>query len=72
MKALPDNDEWSRLDPCPAGWFLDRQTDGPRKLWLKRLIERRGMNRAVVALANKNARQIWVLLARREEYRAAA
>ncbi len=52
--------------------FLDRQADSSRKQWLQKLIERRGMNRAVVALANKNARQIWVLLARNEEYRAAA
>lgn len=51
--------------------FLDRQAESSRKQWLQKLIERRGKNRAVVALANKNARQIWVLLARNEEYRAA-
>jgi transposase len=39
--------------------------------WLKALIERRGVNRAVVALANKTARIAWVLLARGETYRAA-
>jgi len=32
----------------------------------KQLIERRGMNRATVALANKMARIAWVLLARGE------
>lgn len=52
--------------------YIDRKAEGPRKLWLKGLIERRGMNRAVVALANKNARQMWVLMARNEEYREAA
>jgi transposase len=38
---------------------------------LKALIERRGVNRAVVALANKTARIAWVLLARGETYRPA-
>jgi transposase len=40
--------------------------------WLKQLIERRGFNRACVALANKNVRTIWALLAREEDYRMAA
>lgn len=40
--------------------------------WLKQLIERRGFNRACVALANKNVRTIWVLLVRNEDYRMAA
>jgi transposase len=39
--------------------------------WLKALIERRGINRACVALANKNARIVWALLTRQETYRAA-
>jgi transposase len=34
-----------------------------RRQWVHALIERRGTNRAVVALANKNARIAWVLLA---------
>jgi transposase len=42
-----------------------------RSQWLKALVERRGVNRAVVALANKTARIAWVLLARGETYRAA-
>lgn len=37
--------------------------------WLRALIERRGYKRATVALAAKNARLIWVLLTRGEEYR---
>jgi transposase len=41
-----------------------------RSLWLKALRERRGPNIAAVALANKNARVLWALLARAEEYRA--
>lgn len=42
-----------------------------RSRWLKSLVERRGVNRAAVALANKNARTIWALLSRGEHYQAA-
>ena len=49
---------------------LGAKDDG-RSRWLKALIERRGVNRAVVALADKTARIAWVLLARGETYRAA-
>lgn len=51
--------------------FLDRQQPSQSKEWLQKLIERRGKNRAIVALANKNARRIWALLAKKEEYKAA-
>ena len=34
----------------------------PQSLWLRALVERRGKNRAAVALANKNARQAWAIL----------
>jgi transposase len=49
----------------------------PRKgdrnsLWLRALKERRGPNIAAVAMANKNARVLWALLTRTEDYRAAA
>lgn len=40
--------------------------------WVNELRERRGTNRAIVAVANKNARIIRALLARNEEYRPAA
>ena len=40
-----------------------------KSLWLKALIERRGTNRAAVALANKHARVIWHLLVHGEEYK---
>jgi len=39
--------------------------------WVNALRERRGMNRAIVAVANKNARIIWAVLAKNEEYRPA-
>jgi transposase len=43
------------------------QTDG----WLARLAARRNANIAAVALANKNARVIWALLAHKRDYQAA-
>ena len=36
--------------------------------WLARLANRRNPNIAAVALANKNARTVWALLARGREY----
>lgn len=39
--------------------------------WLNALKERRGMNRATVAVANKNARIIWALLRHGTAYRSA-
>lgn len=40
--------------------------------WFYRLIQRRGFNKAVVAMANKIARQAWAVLTREEDYRACA
>jgi transposase len=37
--------------------------------WLLRLVDRRNPNIAAVALANKNARIVWALLAHRRDYR---
>jgi transposase len=37
-------------------------------LWLKSLIERRGFNKAAVALANKNARILWAMANKNKEY----
>lgn len=39
------------------------KTDG-RSQWTRGLLERRGWNRTAVAVANKNARIVWVLLSR--------
>jgi len=39
-----------------------------RSQWVRGLIERRGKNRAAVALANKNARIAWVLLSSEQTY----
>lgn len=40
--------------------------------WLMKLLARRNRNVAAVALANKNARVVWALLAHQREYRANA
>jgi transposase len=42
-----------------------------RTQWLRAVLDRRGFNRAAVALANKTARIAWVLMARGETYRVA-
>lgn len=43
-----------------------------RHLWVKQVKERRGYNKAIVALANKNARTIWAMLARGEDFKQVA
>lgn len=43
-----------------------------RSRWVTKIRENRGFNKACVALANKNARIIWALLAHKEEYKKAA
>jgi transposase len=48
-----------------------RKTDA-RSQWVNALVARRGVTRAIVAVANKNARIIWALLARGQDYRHAA
>lgn len=48
-----------------------RKTE-PFSQWVNSLRERRGMNRAIVAVANKNARIIWAMLNKNEEFRAPA
>ena len=48
--------------------YISKKHDRRNK-WLVQLSLRRGYNRATVALANKNARVIWVLLNRGETYK---
>jgi transposase len=48
------------------------QRNDPLSRWTIALAERRGKNKAAVALAAKNARMIWAMLARGEHYRARA
>lgn len=51
---------------CAIRWAHDKKD--PRSLWVKSVLERRGANRASVALANKNARTIWALMKHDREY----
>lgn len=48
------------------------QKSDARSEWINRLCQRRGKNITAVAVANKNARILWALLARGETYRQAA
>jgi transposase len=48
--------------------WVDTKGDD-RSRWLRALIARRGKNRAAVALAKKNARIVWALLAHNQAYR---
>lgn len=48
-----------------------RKTDA-RSMWVNQLRQRRGYNRATVAIANKNARVVWAVLTSGEPYRSAA
>ncbi|GMQ97363.1 MAG: IS110-like element ISPa11 family transposase [Gammaproteobacteria bacterium] len=47
----------------------DNKTDA-RSRWIQQLKSRVGMNKACVALANKNARIMWAIMASGERYRA--
>lgn len=49
-----------------------KRKNDPRSRWLKEKEKLLGANKACVAFANKNARIIWCLMARNEEYRTAA
>ena len=49
---------------------LTRQYDNPIFLWVQRLRERTGWQKAVVALANKNARILWAVMTREKRYDA--
>lgn len=57
-----------------GAWSIIRYTDKAEdrlSLWAKSLIERRGKQKAAIAIANKLARIIWAMLVRQEYYRAA-
>lgn len=52
---------------CRFIWLKDK--DDRLSVWCRQLRERRGSNKATVALANKTARIIWAVLAREEDYK---
>ena len=49
--------------------FRCKTRNEQRNRWLSELKKRRGVNRTAVALANKNARILWALIAKEDEYR---
>jgi len=51
--------------------YCSGKTD-PLNRWLQALVERRGFNKAAVALANKNARVLWAMAKKDSAYEAAA
>ena len=44
------------------------QKDDRKSLWVKAVRERRGFNKAAVALAAKHARILWAMLSKGTEY----
>lgn len=47
---------------------MTKESPSQCEVWIQRLVEERGYNKAVVALANKNARIAWAMLHRGNEY----
>lgn len=48
--------------------MLASKSEEPIIKWVKKLYEKKGANKACVALANKNARIIWAMLAHKKDY----
>ena len=48
------------------------ERDDSKSQWLRQLVARRGVNKALVALAAKHARILWVLLSRGDDYQPVA
>lgn len=51
---------------------VSAKTNDPFSQWVNSLRERRGATKAIVAVANKNARIIWAMLRNNEEFSAHA
>lgn len=51
-----------------CSWAVRKERDDPLGRWVRQLVERRGMNRAAVALANKLARIAWAVLTHGERF----
>ena len=63
--------ENKRLAPCRKRnkISLTKKTKSHSKMkWFKRLIEEKGIQKAAVAFANRNARLVWSLIKNREAY----
>ena len=48
------------------------QAEGPTAIWIRRLLEKKPVRLATVAIANKTTRIVWAVMARGEEYRRPA
>lgn len=53
-----------------AAVYSSKHLPAKTKKWVQELVERRGSNKAIVALANKNARIMWALMSKEENYQA--
>src|ERR1035437_5383133 len=62
---------WAKLKRSTAAQIATVCIRDRRSIWASRLKLARGFNVAAVALANKNARIIWALLTRGDNYRPA-
>lgn len=51
-----------------AAIYKAKSMSDKQSKWIKELIERRGMNRATVALANKNARILWAMMVYEDKF----
>lgn len=54
-----------------AALTVSKKKNDPMIAWARKVAERRGTNKATVALANRIARLAWTLLQRQEDYRIA-
>ena len=48
--------------------FRSKHLPEKKQQWINAIVERRGRNRAICAIANKNARIIWAVMAKNEPY----
>jgi transposase len=48
--------------------FNAKKKNDPFSLWIQRLLERAGMNKTVIAVAAKQARIMWAIMAKNQDY----
>lgn len=58
------------IQGAKAAVFVGKRNDDPISQWVQRLRERGGWQKAVVALANKNARILWAVMTGNKRYDA--
>jgi len=57
---------------CRSTVYRSHEDGDAIQKWVNQLKQRRGSNKATVALANKNARMIWALLTKKEDFKFVA